>query len=218
MDLSIIIPAHNEEQYLEACLKSIKNQNYKDYEIIIVCDSCDDKTEKIARKYTKKVFLINKKNAGEARNFGVKKSGEKILIFLDADVILNQNNLLEKIKESINDKQKIGTCKFIPNKNKLRFKIYKIAKNFATKYGMANGILFCEKSLFNKIKGYIKEDYPEEHGSVIKRAKKYTKFFVLKDLVTVSMRRYENSSLLKSLIYWIKIKLFKQKKFYPLIR
>lgn len=218
MEFSIIIPAHNEEEYIECCLKSIKNQTYKNYETIVICDDCNDNTKKIAKKYAKKIFSINKKNAGEARNFGAKKALGNTLIFIDADVAFSNKNILDKIKENINNKQKIGTCKFIPDKKTFRFNLYKLAKNSVTKYGMANGILFCKKDLFNKINGYSKKEYPEEHGGLIKRAREHTKFFVLKEPVIVSMRRYENLGLLKSLNYWAKIKLFKVKKSYPIIR
>ena len=42
---SIIIPAHNEEKYLQKTLDSIKSQTLQDYEIIIVTNGCTDKTE-----------------------------------------------------------------------------------------------------------------------------------------------------------------------------
>ena len=58
--ISIIIPACNEENYIKDSLDSISMQDYKDYEIIVVCNGCTDKTEAIAKKYTKKVFnLLN---------------------------------------------------------------------------------------------------------------------------------------------------------------
>ncbi len=93
--LSIIIPAHNEEKYIGACLQSIKNQKFLDYEIIVVCDSCTDKTNQIAQKYTKKVYEIKKKNVSCARNIGARKATGNILVFLDADSVIVPNLLVE---------------------------------------------------------------------------------------------------------------------------
>ena len=58
--LSIIIPAHNEEKYIEKTLKSIKNSDINNYEIIVVCDNCTDKTYDLSKKYTKKIYQTKK--------------------------------------------------------------------------------------------------------------------------------------------------------------
>ena len=69
MKFSIIIPACNEEKYIEKTLKSIpRNQ-----EIIVVCNGCIDLTEKIAKKYSK-VISIKEKNVSIAKNLGAKIS------------------------------------------------------------------------------------------------------------------------------------------------
>ena len=97
--MSIIIPAHNEENYLESTIKSIK-QNKGNYELIIVCDNCIDKTFEIAKKYTKKVYRVNFKNISKTRNYGVKKSIGEILVFNDADTIISKN-YLEQISKAM---------------------------------------------------------------------------------------------------------------------
>jgi len=48
--VSIIIPAYNEEKYIEKTLKSILMQDCKDKEIIVICNGCKDNTKKIAEK------------------------------------------------------------------------------------------------------------------------------------------------------------------------
>ena len=49
--ISIIIPAHNEQNYLEKTLESVTNQTYSEYEIIVVLNGCSDDSEKIVRKF-----------------------------------------------------------------------------------------------------------------------------------------------------------------------
>ena len=85
--VSIIVSAQNEEKYIENTLKSIKNLRYPNYELIIICDSCSDKTYKISKIHSSKVFNVNFKNISKVRNFGAKKSRGEILAFFDADTI-----------------------------------------------------------------------------------------------------------------------------------
>ncbi|MEG2848329.1 MAG: glycosyltransferase family 2 protein, partial [Bacilli bacterium] len=89
INFSIIIPVYNSEKTIKRTIKSILNQNYKNYEIIIINDGCKDKSMKLINKYkfSKNVKIINQKNMGQsiARNNGIKNANGKYLIFLDSD-------------------------------------------------------------------------------------------------------------------------------------
>jgi glycosyltransferase involved in cell wall biosynthesis len=54
--VSVIIPTYNSSRTLEKCLESIKNQSYKNIEIIVVDNNSKDNTKEIALKFTDKVF------------------------------------------------------------------------------------------------------------------------------------------------------------------
>ena len=54
--VSIILPARNEEKYLANCLNSLINQDYQNYEIIVIDDSSEDSTGKIIADYAKERF------------------------------------------------------------------------------------------------------------------------------------------------------------------
>lgn len=97
---SIIVPVYNVEDYIEKCLESIKNQTYKDYEVIIVNDGSKDKSIEKAKKYPYKI--INQKNMGlsAARNTGVKQSTGEYIIFLDSDDYI-EKDLLKEINKSL---------------------------------------------------------------------------------------------------------------------
>ena len=58
--ISIIIPTLNEEKYIERCLKSLKNQSFRNFEIIVSDSYSTDDTVKIAKKYGAKVVLTKK--------------------------------------------------------------------------------------------------------------------------------------------------------------
>lgn len=89
MKISIIIPAYNEEKYIPRCMEGIKNQSYRNFEIIVVDNNSNDKTVLIAKKYTDKVYIIPDVNIAGLRNHGAKKAEGEVLAFLDADCIPN---------------------------------------------------------------------------------------------------------------------------------
>jgi len=89
--ISIVITTKNEERNIENCLKSIGLQTYPSdkIEIIVVDNNSSDKTKKIARKYTSKVFNKGPERSAQ-RNFGmIDKARGKYVMYLDADMILS---------------------------------------------------------------------------------------------------------------------------------
>ena len=95
---SIIIPVYNSEKYLEACISSIINQNYQNFELILVDDGSTDNSDSILKKYSKldeRVKTVYKENGGvsSARNTGIDTSKNDYIIFVDSDDILEKNTL-----------------------------------------------------------------------------------------------------------------------------
>lgn len=96
--VSIIIPAYNIENYIEKCLKSIKEQLYPCFEVIIINDGSTDNTKKICTEFAAKdsrFNVFNRQNAGvsSARNLGILKSIGKYICFVDGDDYLSKNYL-----------------------------------------------------------------------------------------------------------------------------
>ena len=91
VNVSVIIPVYNVEQYLRQCLDSVINQTYKDIEIIIVNDCSPDNSLQIIEEYRQKddrIVLINlEKNVGLgfSRNEGMKVAKGKYITFVDSD-------------------------------------------------------------------------------------------------------------------------------------
>jgi len=89
--VSIIIPVYNEENSMGDCLDSLKNQSYKNMEIIAVDDGSEDKTPVLLKKYKVKVLKQNHKGPGPARNLGAKNAKGRILVFVDSDMTFEKD-------------------------------------------------------------------------------------------------------------------------------
>ncbi len=98
MKISIVVPARNEEKYLGACLKSLKDQTYQgEYEIVVVDNCSTDKTASIARSFGVRVVKADKeKNVYYARQVGADATDGDIIVQADGDT-LYPRRWLEKI-------------------------------------------------------------------------------------------------------------------------
>lgn len=93
---SIIIPLYNKEKCLEATLKSVLNQTFTNFEVVIVNDGSTDKSLEIAQTFeNEKIKIYSQKNQGVslARNYGMQQSKAKYFCFLDADDFWKPNHL-----------------------------------------------------------------------------------------------------------------------------
>lgn len=96
--ISIIIPAHNEEAYIGACLDSIKLAAKKlacPVEVIVCLNRCNDNTEAIVRDYQVTIVYEEDANVAKVRNRAMSVAAGDVMVTLDADSTLSQNYLLE---------------------------------------------------------------------------------------------------------------------------
>lgn len=99
--VSIIIPVYNTpKKYIQRCLKSIKNQSYSDYEIIIVDDgSSEECAEYLDSVVDSRIIVIHQKNGGvsSARNNGIENSHGEFITFVDSDDYISPDFLEKSI-------------------------------------------------------------------------------------------------------------------------
>lgn len=119
IDISVVIPAFNEEKFISICLDSLVHQKTgKKFEVIIVDNNSTDETGKIAEKYRKKLNLkvISEKikGRGAARSAGFKIAKGEIILGTEADTIVPAN-WIDELSDQFTDKKIIavtGTCRF----------------------------------------------------------------------------------------------------------
>ena len=85
--VSVIIPTYNSEKYIEQCVKSVLEQTYTNYEVIVIDDGSQDHTQQILKPYFPVIKYIYQDNQGaaKARNNGCEIAQGEFLAFLDAD-------------------------------------------------------------------------------------------------------------------------------------
>ncbi len=206
---SIIIPAHNEENYIRQTLHSIKQQTYQNYEIIVVSNGCTDKTEEIVQKRAHeklKSVSLPRANVSLARNMGASHANGEIFIFLDADTQLSPNTL-HSIKQGFNGIHSVGTTRVLPDIKKSKFALTMMTKNFLARtklYKMFGGILICKPDYFNEVNGYDSRIGVRENHDLRERLEQKGKYVCIDTHVTTSMRRFKKWSLTKAGLFWVK--------------
>ncbi|MGZ3744083.1 MAG: glycosyltransferase family 2 protein [Pseudobdellovibrionaceae bacterium] len=88
--VSVIVPTFNSSLFLDACLRSIKEQSYEDIELIVVDNNSQDNTKEIAQRYTEKVFNCGPERSAQ-RNYGVAKSAGEYVAIIDSDMELSKD-------------------------------------------------------------------------------------------------------------------------------
>lgn len=100
--VSIIIPVYNSEVTLPGCIESINNQDFTNFEVIIVDSENSLETQAIARIQKASYYNIDLNNIASKRNFGASKAIGEVLLFLDSDCLLPED-FFETIQEVFRD-------------------------------------------------------------------------------------------------------------------
>lgn len=106
MKFSVIVPVYKVEDCLHECVDSILNQDFDDFELILVDDGSPDNSPAICDEYAKKdsrVKVIHKPNGGasDARNVGIKSATGDYLLFVDSDDYWITQTVLTKISDTL---------------------------------------------------------------------------------------------------------------------
>lgn len=102
--VSIIVPVYNAEKYIDFTIKSVIEQSYNNWELILIDDCSMDKSKEIIEKYSRKdkriKYFKQKNNSGPAlaRNYGIELATGRYICFIDADDLWEKDKIKKQIK------------------------------------------------------------------------------------------------------------------------
>lgn len=180
--VSIIIPAYNASKLIEECIESIINQDFHDWELILINDGSTDDTLEKCERYTSaysNIKLLDQRNQGvsAARNNGLGIAQGEYVLFMDADDYLPNNSLSIFYK----------TLLRFPTADIIRGEYDAIDRN-------RNKLFTSNKKVFNKNKFY-----PEEN--IDKFFLKYIKFEYFLWVMWIKRSKINNIRFIKGRTY-----------------
>ena len=211
---SVVIPAYQEEGYIERTILSLKELDYprEKTEVIIVENGSEDKTDEIIRALSPDWFHIlscREPGVSKAKNKGIDHIGADCewVVFLDADVFFEKGFLRELNTFLLNHGDKnlgCGMVSLLPHPN------YWLARAWYRFYNFANrvtrttrSIQFIRRDLLRNIR-FDEALTFDEDTTLLNQCKAHSKYFFLKTTkVFSSIRRFESNGWIRQLGEWI---------------
>jgi len=199
---SVIVPAHNEEQYLGATLQTIIDAfaaRGGQCELIVVNDSSTDATKDVAASYGATVVDVELRNIGAVRNAGAAAASCDYLIFVDADTAVLPETIDATLKSLDGGVLGGGASVALDDANIPWYKywIFPVMKTIWQRIGgwAAGCYMFCTAEVFEEIKGFPEEYFAAEEYFFSRNIKRLGKFVVLSEKVVTSSRKLHDYSL-----------------------
>lgn len=128
--LSVIIPVYNTEDYLDKCIKSVLNQTFRDFEVILVDDFSTDSSGRICDEYAKKydfIKVIHKEHGGptQTRKAGLERALGTYVIYMDSDDRITPDMYEYMMKKILKYNADIGICDIVIETEKSRIPLYR---------------------------------------------------------------------------------------------
>ncbi len=213
MNISVVIPAYNEEKRIGACLTSIYHQTELPFEVIVVDNNSTDKTAEIAKRMGATVITETKQGITFARNAGFNAARGDVIARTDADTIVSRD-WIEKINkhfekdpmlDAISGPAVFGLRVFSPL---VRLLVFETNKKIFGHYGLYGPNFALRKSAWERVKDEVCLDDEKVHEDtdIAIHIGKRGKIGYDKDLkVRTSARRLRqspSSQLVEYLVKW----------------
>lgn len=169
--ISVIVPVYKVENYLRRCLKSIQDQSFKDFEVLVIDDSSPDNSLKIAlwfAKTDKRFRVFSKPNGGlsDARNYGLDRIRGEYVAFVDGDDHIHKDFLKIMYGICIANNADMSYCKFM-------YSYF----NTGLKFPRPSGAKTCVMSKENAVKELIRDKIFQSYAwNKLYKAELFTKY------------------------------------------
>lgn len=206
--VSVVIPAHNEERYLRKTLEALQRQNYGWFEVIVVANGCTDRTKEVARGRCQRLIVLSQKGLGVARNLGARMAQGEILLFLDADTVL-EPMALRVIAGNFTKADAAGTIQGRPDDDRLAYRLIYALKNFVHRWSLhpgSSGVILCWKKQFMRAGGFDEGLQVRENSDLVKRLMRFGGYkYIGAVSATTSMRRYDRCGVGRVVWLWCRL-------------
>ena len=192
--ISIIIPAYNEELLLGRTLRALNHAVTplsEQFEVIVADDASTDRTAAIAREHGVRVVAGGQRQIAATRNAGAREASGDMLLFVDADTIVNGAAIRAAIA-AMRKGAVGGGCAFrfdgeIPLYGRIMaavaIPLYRLLR-------LASGcFLFCTRPAFHAVGGFDESLYGAEEAAMSQQLGRLGRFVVLRETVTTSGRK-----------------------------
>lgn len=194
MFLSFVVPAHNEAALIEATVRAIHASAQSvgaSYEIIVVDDSSTDKTGALAERASARLVRVHRRQIAAARNAGARASSGDVLVFVDADTLVNGAVLRAMMRAlrsgAVGGGSRIALDKPVPFHAPLGLFIVQSINQLA---GIMPGcFLFCTRTAFEAAGGYDEQFYAGEEVFLSRALRRLGRMVIVKPSVVTSGRK-----------------------------
>ena len=194
--ISFVVPAYNEEKYLAATLASIHaaaRSAGELYEIVVANDASTDATAAVAEQGGARVITIQKRQIAATRNAGARASTGDMLIFVDADTLVNAP-LIAEAAAALRAGAAGGGAPVRLDRAPwwLHFLMWLVIPVFRIAKWAAGCFVYCTRDAFEKTGGFDEEYFAAEEIFFSQALKRQGRFVTLRSFVTSSSRKLDS--------------------------
>lgn len=202
--VSVLVHTKDSQRTVLEHLKSIKNQSYRDIEIIVVDNNSTDDTVNIAKKFTDKIFNYGPERSAQ-RNFAAKKASGDFYLVPDSDMILEKDVILECVEKVTNDSE-IKAIVICEKTKGIGFwvKCKSLERSCYIGDDIIEAARFFEKNVFWEMGGYDEDITGPEDWDLPQRIKKKYKIGRIKSQIVHDEGKVTLLGLIKKKYYYAK--------------